>query len=46
MTSKGETWSRGTNSRLQFDVNAMLNLSNIAPQSQNLVTWYKFAFAV
>ena len=25
----GETWSRGTNSRLQFDVNMMLNLSNI-----------------
>ena len=26
-TSKGETWSRGTNSRLPFDVNVMLNLS-------------------
>ena len=25
---KGETWSRGTNSRLPFDVNMMLNLSN------------------
>ena len=25
--SKGETWSRGTNSRLPFDVNVMLNLS-------------------
>ena len=24
---KGETWSRGTNSRLSFDVNVMLNLS-------------------
>ena len=24
---KGETWSRGTNSRLPFDVNVMLNLS-------------------
>ena len=24
---KGETWSRGTNSRLLFDVNVMLNLS-------------------
>ena len=23
----GETWSRGTNSRLPFDVNVMLNLS-------------------
>ena len=23
-----ETWSRGTNSRLLFDVNVMLNLSN------------------
>ena len=27
---KGETWSRGTNSRLPFDVNVMLNLSNIS----------------
>ena len=26
-TSKDETWSRGTNSRLPFDVNVMLNLS-------------------
>ena len=25
-TSKGETWSRGTNSRLPFDVNVNLNL--------------------
>ena len=25
---KGETWSRGTNSRLPFDVNVKLNLSN------------------
>ena len=25
--SKVETWSRGTNSRLPFDVNVMLNLS-------------------
>ena len=25
---KGETWSRGTNSRLPFDVNMTLNLSN------------------
>ena len=24
---KGETWSRGTNSRLPFDVNVMFNLS-------------------
>ena len=23
-TSKGETWSRGTNSRLPFDVNVMV----------------------
>ena len=30
MTSKGETWSRGTNSCLPFDVNVMLNLSNKA----------------
>ena len=30
MTSKGETWSRGTNSRLPFDVNVMLNHSNKA----------------
>ena len=27
---RGETWSRGTNSRLPFDVNVMLNLSNIS----------------
>ena len=26
----GETWSRGTNSRLPFDVNVMLNLSNLS----------------
>ena len=26
-TSKGETWSRGTNSRLPFDINVNLNLS-------------------
>ena len=30
-TSNGETWSRGTNSRLQFDANVMLNLSNVVP---------------
>ena len=28
-TSKEETWPRGTNSRLPFDVNVMLNLSKI-----------------
>ena len=28
-TSKEETWSRGTNSRLPFDVNVMLNPSII-----------------
>ena len=27
---RGETWSRGTNSRLAFDVNVMLNLSNLS----------------
>ena len=27
-TGKGETWTRGTNLPLPFDVNAMLNLSN------------------
>ena len=27
-TSKGETWSRGTNSRLPFDVNVKLNLEH------------------
>ena len=33
---KGETWSRGTNSRLPFDVNVMLNLSWILfPSSPN-----------
>ena len=26
----GETWSRGTDSRLPFDVNVMLNLCNIS----------------
>ena len=25
----GKTWSRGTNSRLPFDVNVNLNLSNV-----------------
>ena len=25
----GETWSRGTNSRLPFDINVMLNLSRV-----------------
>ena len=29
-TSKWETWSRDTNSRLPFDVNVMLHLSNNA----------------
>ena len=29
--SKGETWSRGTNSSLTFDVNVILNLSNELP---------------
>ena len=28
MKNKGETWSRGTNSRLPFGVNVDLNLSN------------------
>ena len=28
-TSNGETWSRGTNSRLPFGTNVMLNLSNV-----------------
>ena len=28
-TSKGETWSLGTNSRLPFDVNAKLNFSSV-----------------
>ena len=41
MTSKGETWSRGTNSRLPFDVNLMLHLS-IGPL-QLALTWYKTA---
>ena len=27
---RGETWLRGTNSRLPFDVNVMLNLSNLS----------------
>ena len=26
-SSRGETWSRGTNSRFPFDVNLMLSLS-------------------
>ena len=30
MTSKGETWSLGTNSRLPFDGNVMLILSTMA----------------
>ena len=28
-TSNGDTWSRGTNSRLPFDINVMLNLSRV-----------------
>ena len=31
MTSKGEPLSRGTNWRLPFDVNVMLNLDNEIP---------------
>ena len=30
MTSKWETWSRGTNLLLPFDVNVMLNLSLVS----------------
>ena len=29
MTSKKETWSRGTNSRFSFDVNVKLNIREI-----------------
>ena len=29
MENKGKTWSRGTNSRLPFSVNVILNLSNV-----------------
>ena len=38
MPSKGETWSRGTNSCLPFAVNALLNLSvtkEVAPKASN-----------
>ena len=28
-TSNGDTWSRGTNSRLPFDIHVMLNLSRV-----------------
>ena len=38
MTSQGETWSRGTNSRLPFDVDMMLDLSTVSkaqPQDEN-----------
>ena len=28
-TSNGNTWSRGTNSRLPFDIHVMLNLSRV-----------------
>ena len=30
-TSKGRPWSRGTNWRLQFAVNGILNLTNTEP---------------
>ena len=44
MNSK-QPWSRGTNSRLPFAVNAMLNLSNVGPTMLGLVafvwTWLK-----
>ena len=36
-TGKGETWSRGRNSRLPVDVNVMLNLST-NPFSQTTVS--------
>ena len=32
----GETWSRGTNSRLPFDVNVMLNLSIVTEINQSI----------
>ena len=37
-TSKGETWSRGTNSRLPFDVNGMLDhyiFNNAEPNNRD-----------
>ena len=34
--SKGETWSRGTNSCLPFDVNMMLNLSIVTEINQSI----------
>ena len=37
-TSKGETWSRGTNSRLPFDVNAKLNFSSVCFFKRNVCT--------
>ena len=33
MTSKEETWSRDTNSRLPFDVNGLLNLFSISSKT-------------
>ena len=36
---KRETWSRGTNSRLPFAVNAMFNLSNIFTLQSLLSDW-------
>ena len=36
-TCEVKTWSHGTNWRLPFDVNVMLNLSNINTQKNNLV---------
>ena len=37
-TSKGETWSRGTNPRLPFDINAKLNFSSVCLFKQNECT--------
>ena len=33
MTSKEETWSRDTNSRLPYDVNVLLNLFSISSKT-------------
>ena len=46
--SKWKTWSRGTNSRLPFAANAILNLSNLLLNTKNkmIINFHSFQIAV
>ena len=46
MTSKGEIWSRGTNSCLPFDVNVMLNFSSTVGMSLQGLTKINFVLTI